>query len=195
MPVGTHGALKAMTPAQVDDAGAQIILANTYHLYLRPGHKRVRALGGLHEFMGWRHPILTDSGGFQVYSLAALSRVTDEGAEFQSHIDGSRHMLSPEKSIEVQICLNSDIIMCLDQCTRYPADRDEALKALELTTRWARRCKAVWDENKTKGALFGIVQGGVYESLRQRSLEGLMEIGFDGYAVGGLAVGEPEPAR
>ncbi len=192
MPVGTLGTVKSVTPEELSTCGAQIILGNTYHLYLRPGCEIIDLFEGLHRFMHWDKPILTDSGGFQLFSLAKLAKITEEGYAFQSHLDGSRHLLSPEKSMEVQLCLGSDIIMCLDQCTRYPADRDEALKALEITTRWARRCKTVWDESKTKGALFGIVQGGMYKDLREKSLADLMEIGFPGYAVGGLSVGEPK---
>jgi len=192
MPVGTLGTVKSVTPEELSACGAQIILGNTYHLYLRPGCDIIDLFSGLHRFMHWEKPILTDSGGFQLFSLAKLARITEEGYAFQSHLDGSRHLLSPEKSMEVQLCLGSDIIMCLDQCTRYPADRDEALKALEITTRWARRCKSVWDKSKTKGALFGIVQGGMYQDLREKSLADLMEIGFPGYAVGGLSVGEPK---
>jgi queuine tRNA-ribosyltransferase len=192
MPVGTLGSVKSVTPEELSACGAQIILGNTYHLYLRPGCDIIDLFSGLHRFMHWEKPILTDSGGFQLFSLAKLAKITEEGYAFQSHLDGSRHLLSPEKSMQVQRCLDSDIIMCLDQCTRYPADRDEALKALEITTRWARRCKTVWEGNPTEGALFGIVQGGMYKDLRQKSLADLMEIGFPGYAVGGLSVGEPK---
>jgi len=192
MPVGTLGSVKSVTPEELGDCGAQIILGNTYHLYLRPGCEIIDLFGGLHDFMNWRGPILTDSGGFQLFSLAKLAKITEEGYAFQSHIDGSRHLLSPEKSVEIQNCLGSDIIMCLDQCTPYPATRKEAQQALELTTRWAQRCKQIWEQSQSKGALFGIVQGGMYTDLREKSLADLMEIGFHGYAVGGLSVGEPK---
>ncbi len=192
MPVGTLGSVKSVTPEELSICGAQIILGNTYHLYLRPGCDIIDLFSGLHRFMHWKGPILTDSGGFQLFSLAKLAKITEAGYAFRSHIDGSSHLLSPEKSMEVQFCLDSDILMCLDQCTRYPADWDEALKALELTTRWARRCKTVWEKNKTGGTLFGIVQGGMHKDLREKSLADLMEIGFPGYAVGGLSVGEPK---
>ncbi len=190
MPVGTLASVKSLTPEELLDCGAQIILGNTYHLYLRPGCEVIRRFNGLHGFMHWDGPILTDSGGFQIFSLAKLRKVTEEGALFQSHIDGSQHMLTPEKSVEVQLCLGSDIIMCLDECIKYPTGRDEAKKALQLTTQWAKRCKAAL--GKEKNALFGIVQGGMFKDLRETSAHGLMEIGFSGYAVGGLSVGEPK---
>jgi queuine tRNA-ribosyltransferase len=193
MPVGTLGTVKAVTPEDLNGAGAQIILGNTYHLYLRPGCQVIDLFSGLHRFMNWHGPILTDSGGFQVFSLAKLSKITDEGYAFQSHIDGSRHMLSPEKSIEIQICLDSDIHMCLDQCIQYPAEYDQAREALELTTRWARRCKGAWKQKSAcRNHLFGITQGGMYKDLRARSVAEIVEIGFPGYAVGGLSVGEPK---
>jgi queuine tRNA-ribosyltransferase len=192
MPVGTLGSVKSVTPEELRECGAQIILGNTYHLYLRPGCEIIDLFGGLHDFMNWQGPILTDSGGFQLFSLAKLAKITEEGYAFQSHIDGSRHLLSPEKSLDIQHCLGSDIIMCLDQCTQYPATRGEAQKALELTTRWAQRCKKTWEQLQTKGALFGIVQGSMYPELREKSLAELMEIGFPGYALGGLSVGEPK---
>ena len=192
MPVGTLGSVKALSPEELVQCGAQIILGNTYHLYLRPGCEVIERFSGLHRFMNWDGPILTDSGGFQVFSLAKLSKLSEEGYAFQSHIDGSRHLLTPEKSIEIQRCLNSDIIMCLDQCLHYPAERSEAESALELTTRWAKRCRDARAENDIGGALFGIVQGGMFNDLRQRSLESIVEIGFNGYAVGGLSVGEPK---
>ncbi len=193
MPVGTLGTVKSLSPEELVGAEARIILGNTYHLYLRPGCDVIEPFGGLHRFMNWDRPILTDSGGFQIFSLAKLTRISEEGAAFQSHIDGSKHLLTPEKSIEIQICLDSDIIMCLDQCIEYPADREAAAKALELTTRWAGRCKTTWQEKTGgKNALFGIVQGGMYEDLRRRSADELAEIGFSGYAVGGLSVGEPK---
>ncbi|MEZ4525388.1 MAG: tRNA guanosine(34) transglycosylase Tgt [Desulfobacterales bacterium] len=193
MPVGTLGTVKALSPEELKDAGAQIILGNTYHLYLRPGTEVIDLFSGLHRFMNWDRPILTDSGGFQVFSLAKLTKITEEGANFQSHIDGSRHLLTPEKSVEVQICLDSDILMCLDQCIPYPAEEKQAKDALELTTRWARRCKKTWEEKTgRKNALFGIVQGGMYENLRRQSAEQLGEMDFPGYALGGLSVGEPK---
>ena len=193
MPVGTLGTVKALTPEDLTEAGAQIILGNTYHLYLRPGCEVIAKFSGLHDFMHWRLPILTDSGGFQVFSLAKLSKITEEGFSFQSHIDGSRHVLTPEKSVEVQICLNSDIMMCLDQCTPYPANRAETLDALTLTSRWAKRCWHYWEQDAgMKNSLFGIIQGGMYKDLREQSLAELMEMDFPGYAVGGLSVGEPK---
>ncbi|HUV77750.1 MAG TPA: tRNA guanosine(34) transglycosylase Tgt [Desulfobacterales bacterium] len=190
MPVGTLASVKSLTPEELLDCGVQIILGNTYHLYLRPGCEVIRGFNGLHRFMHWDGPILTDSGGFQIFSLAKLRKVTEEGALFQSHIDGSQHMLTPEKSVEVQLCLGSDIIMCLDECIKYPTGRDAANKALQLTTQWAKRCKAALGNEKN--ALFGIVQGGMFKDLRETSAHALMEIGFSGYAVGGLSVGEPK---
>lgn len=193
MPVGTLATVKAMSPEDLSDAGAQIILGNTYHLYLRPGCDIISQFSGLHRFMNWSGPILTDSGGFQVFSLAKLSKIAEEGYGFQSHIDGSKHLLTPEKAVEIQLCLDSDIIMCLDQCIKYPAEKDEARDALELTTRWAKRCKNSWEENDPNGhALFGIVQGGMFKDLREISANEIAEIGFSGYAVGGLSVGEPK---
>ena len=193
MPVGTQATVKAMSPEELKAAGAQIILGNTYHLYLRPGCDIIGKFAGLHRFMNWDRPILTDSGGFQVFSLSKLRKLTEEGYAFQSHIDGSRHMLSPEKSIEVQICLNSDIIMCLDQCLEHPANHEQASAALALTTRWAQRCKTFWQERTDRqNSLFGIVQGGMFADLRERSAEAIGAIGFPGYAIGGLSVGEPK---
>ncbi|MFZ1200564.1 MAG: tRNA guanosine(34) transglycosylase Tgt [Desulfobacterales bacterium] len=193
MPVGTQGTVKALSPEELVHCGAQIILGNTYHLYLRPGCDVIGRFGGLHRFMNWKKPILTDSGGFQVFSLARLSKVSEQGVAFQSHIDGSSHLLSPEKSVAIQVCLDSDIIMSLDQCIAYPAERDAAEQALALTARWAARCKDAW-RSDTDGhqALFGIVQGGMFRQLRARSADLTAEIGFDGYAVGGLSVGEPK---
>ncbi|QTA78071.1 Queuine tRNA-ribosyltransferase [Desulfonema limicola] len=192
MPVGTLGTVKSLSPEELIGAGTQIILGNTYHLYLRPGCQVIDLFSGLHDFMHWKGPILTDSGGFQVFSLAKLSKITEQGFSFQSHIDGSKHLLTPEKSIEVQICLNSDIIMCLDQCIQYPAEKKEAEDALNLTTRWAARCKNTWQEKTGgKNALFGIVQGGMFEDLRKISAQALTELDFSGYALGGLSVGEP----
>ncbi len=188
MPVGTRAAVKGIVPDLLRQTGSQIILANTYHLYLRPGHELVGRLGGLHAFMHWDAPLLTDSGGFQVYSLNGLVRVGDEGVRFQSHLDGSAHLLTPEKAISIQEALGADIIMCLDECTPYPASREQAARSLQLTLKWARRCRDA--HGRTDQALFGIVQGGMYADLRRESLDGLREIGFDGYALGGLSVGE-----
>jgi queuine tRNA-ribosyltransferase len=190
MPVGTQAAVKALTPEQVRGLGAEIILGNTYHLYLRPGHQLIADLGGLHRFMNWHGPILTDSGGFQIYSLGSLRKIAEEGATFQSHIDGSSHFLSPESAVEIQEALGSDIMMCLDECIAYPARREEAERALERTARWALRCKK--SRRNDRQALFGIIQGGVYPDLRLRSVEEITSIGFDGYAIGGLSVGEPK---
>jgi queuine tRNA-ribosyltransferase len=193
MPVGTLGTVKALSPEELLECGARIILGNTYHLYLRPGCDVISLFSGLHGFMNWKGPILTDSGGFQVYSLAKLSKITETGFSFQSHIDGSKHLLTPEKSVEIQICLDSDIIMCLDQCIQYPAGKKETRAALELTTRWAKRCKETWQEKARKeNSLFGIVQGGMYEDLRLQSAEALSQLDFPGYAIGGLSVGEPK---
>jgi queuine tRNA-ribosyltransferase len=192
MPVGTLATVKSLSPEDLLSCGAQIILGNTYHLYLRPGCDVIQAFSGLHRFMHWERPILTDSGGFQVFSLARLRKITEEGADFQSHIDGSRHLLTPEKAIEIQLRLNADIIMCLDQCIAYPSTQKEAADALNLTTRWARRCKISWmDQSDDAHALFGIVQGGMYPELRRASAEALVEMEFPGYAIGGLSVGEP----
>ncbi len=188
MAVGTQATVKAMTPEELRDIGAEIILANTYHLYLRPGHELIGRLGGLHSFMHWAHPLLTDSGGFQVYSLNALVQVSEEGVRFQSHLDGSAHFLTPEKAVSIQEALGADIIMCLDECTPYPASHEQAARSLDLTLNWSRRCRNA--QRRPEQALFGIVQGGMYADLRRRSLEGLGEIGFDGYALGGLSVGE-----
>lgn len=192
MPVGTLGSVKAVSPEDLRDVGARIILGNTYHLYLRPGCDVIDRFGSLHRFMNWGGPILTDSGGFQVFSLAGLRRMSEQGAEFQSHIDGSRHLLTPEKSIDIQLCLDSDIMMCLDQCLQYPASEQEADASLELTTRWARRCRDHWQNHgRPQNALFGIVQGGMFPALRAKSAQQLSELDFPGYAVGGLSVGEP----
>jgi queuine tRNA-ribosyltransferase len=190
MPVGTAGTVKALTPEQVRLSGAQILLGNTYHLMLRPTAERVARLGGLHRFMGWEGPILTDSGGFQVMSLAKIAKVTEEGATFQSHIDGSRHALSPERSIEIQAdLLGADIVMQLDECVAWPATPARAAEAMRLSVRWGERCKAAFG-GRADQALFGIQQGSTFEDLRRESTERLLETGFDGYAVGGLAVGE-----
>jgi queuine tRNA-ribosyltransferase len=192
MPVGTLGSVKALSPEELVDAGAQIILGNTYHLYLRPGCDVIDRFAGLHRFMHWDRPILTDSGGFQVFSLAGLAKLSEEGVTFQSHIDGSKHLLTPQKAIEIQTCLGSDIMMCLDQCIQYPAGREQSLAALETTTRWAQRCKQAWQQTANgQNTLFGIVQGSMFTDLRRQSAEELMNIGFPGYAIGGLSVGEP----
>ncbi|TSK08062.1 MAG: tRNA guanosine(34) transglycosylase Tgt [Geobacter sp.] len=188
MPVGTQATVKAMTPEELVEVGSQIILANTYHLYLRPGHELIGRLGGLHRFMHWDRPMLTDSGGFQVFSLGELRKISEEGVKFRSHIDGSRHFISPEVSIAIQEALGADIAMCFDECPPYPAERRYVEKSLELTTRWARRCK---DAHKREDqALFGIVQGGMHGDLRRESAKQITDIGFDGYALGGLSVGE-----
>jgi queuine tRNA-ribosyltransferase len=191
MPVGTVGTVKAMYPEQVKETGAEILLGNTYHLMLRPGAERVAALGGLHEFMDWPQPILTDSGGFQVMSLAKLRKLTEHGVTFRSHLDGNAYELTPERSIEIQILLDSDIIMQLDECIALPAERAEMARAMELSLRWAARSKAAFG-HQPRRALFGIVQGGDDAELRARSARGLTDIGFSGYSVGGLAVGEPQ---
>ena len=191
MPVGTRATVKAMTPEEVKDLGAQIILSNTYHLYLKPGHDLIREAGGLHKFMNWHGPILTDSGGFQVFSLGDLRKIKEEGVQFRSHIDGSKHFISPEKSIEVQNALGSDIMMAFDECAPYPSTYEYVKNSMERTTRWAKRCKDYhkdWDRQ----ALFGIVQGGMYKDLRHESAEALVDMDFSGYAVGGLSVGEPK---
>lgn len=188
MPVGTQASVKTVTPEELLACRAEIILANTYHLYLRPTHTLIQQLGGLHQFMHWDRPILTDSGGFQVYSLAGLRKLTDEGALFQSHLDGSRHLLTPEKAVDIQASLGSDIAMVLDECVPYPAKYDYALASQELTTRWARRAKAA--QHRPGQALFGIVQGSMYPDLREKSARELVELGFDGYALGGFCVGE-----
>jgi queuine tRNA-ribosyltransferase len=195
MPVGTGATVKAMFPEDVAASGADIILANTYHLMLRPGAERIAKLGGLHKFMHWDGPILTDSGGYQVMSLAKLRRIEERGVTFQSHVDGATVALTPERAIEVQCLLGADIQMVLDECTPYPATREEAKSSLELSLRWAERCKGAFAARALPGqALFGIAQGGVYPDLRERSARALMDSGFDGYAVGGLAVGEGQGA-
>ncbi len=188
MPVGTQATVKAMTPEELREVKAQIILANTYHLYIRPGHELVKRMGGLHRFMNWSGPILTDSGGFQVFSLGELRKIKEDGVTFQSHVDGSYHFISPETSIAIQEALGADVIMCFDDCPPYPSDREHVRKSMEMTTRWAARCKAA--KRRDDQALFGIVQGGMYLDLRERSAAELSEIGFDGYALGGLSVGE-----
>lgn len=191
MPVGTQATVKSMTPEELKEMNAEIILSNTYHLYLRPGHELVKKAGGLHQFMNWDRPILTDSGGFQVFSLGELRKITEEGVTFQSHIDGSKHFLSPEKVMEIENALGADIIMAFDECPPYPADYDYVKQSLERTTRWAVRCKEA-HTNTENQALFGIVQGGMYEDLRKQSVKELVELDFPGYSIGGLSVGEPK---
>jgi len=184
MPVGTNATVKAMTPEDLLAINAQIILSNTYHLYLRPGHQLVEKMGGLHKFMNWNRPILTDSGGFQVFSLGELRKITEDGVKFQSHIDGSYHVLTPEFATQIQESLGADIIMCFDECPPATADKNYVARSLDMTTRWAKRCK---DVHKREGQqLFGIIQGGMHYDLRARSLEDICSIGFDGYALGGL---------
>ncbi len=191
MPVGTQGTVKSMTPEELKKVNAQIILSNTYHLFLRPGHKLVEEAGGLHEFMNWDRPILTDSGGFQVFSLGQLRKITEEGVEFQSHLDGSKKFLSPEKAIEIQNSLGSDIMMAFDECCKYPSTYEYTKQSMERTTRWAKRCKEA-NKNEEKQGIFGIIQGGFYEDLRKKSAEDLIELDFSGYAIGGISVGEPK---
>ena len=191
MPVGTQATVKSLTPEELkEEVNAQIILSNTYHLYLRPGHELVKEAGGLHKFMNWDRPILTDSGGFQVFSLGDLRKITEEGVEFKSHLDGSRHFLSPEKVMEIENALGADIIMAFDECVEYPAEYDYTKQSMERTTRWAKRCKEA-HKNTENQALFGIVQGGMYKDLREKSAKDLVDLNFPGYAVGGLSVGEP----
>jgi queuine tRNA-ribosyltransferase len=211
MPVGTNATVKAMGPDDMKELGAEVLLSNTYHLYLRPGHEIIREVGGLHSFMKWDGPILTDSGGFQVFSLSPLRKIRDDGVEFRSHIDGSLHFLTPELAMEIQHALGSDIAMVFDECTPYPASKEYALNSLKLTTEWAKRCEDARNNPSpsvgaglcacpgqrqgiapTKQALFGIVQGGVYKDLRKQSAEELIQMDFDGYALGGLSVGEPK---
>jgi queuine tRNA-ribosyltransferase len=191
MPVGTYGTVKAMSPEELEGLGAQIVLGNTFHLWLRPGTEIMEKHGGLHGFMGWKHPILTDSGGFQVFSLE--SKLSEEGVRFASPINGDKLLLTPEDSMRIQKALNSDVVMVFDECTPYPATEEQARKSMELSMRWAARSKRAHEGNTN--ALFGIVQGSVYEQLRDRSLEALTEVGFDGYAIGGLAVGETSEER
>jgi len=192
MPVGTYGAVKGLSPEEVAASGAQIVLGNTFHLWLRPGLEVLRRHGGLHRFMGWPRPILTDSGGFQVFSLGALRRITEEGVHFASPVNGDRLFLTPEESMRIQQVLDSDIAMVFDECTPYPASEAQAADSMRLSLRWAERSKAAW---RGANALFGIVQGGMYEHLREESLAALQSLGFDGYAVGGLSVGEPKQER
>lgn len=196
MPVGTQGTVKAMSNNELLECGAEIILGNAYHLNLRPGLDVIKKAGGLHKFMGWQRPILTDSGGYQVFSLAKLRKLSEEGAEFSSHIDGSRHFITPEKAIEIQETLGSDIMMAFDECVHYPAARDYVEQSLDLTTRWARRSKEYFINSQlptpNSQLLFGIVQGSTYSDLRKKAVEELLAIGFDGYAIGGVSVGEPQ---
>ena len=188
MPVGTQATVKTMTPADLDGMGFQMIIVNAYHLYLRPGHETVKKLGGLQKFMGWNKPVATDSGGFQVLSLAKTRKILEHGISFQSHLDGSSHLLTPKKAVEIQEYLNSDIMMCLDECPPVEAPKEYIEKAVDLTTKWAKECKESQTDNKK--ALFGIVQGGIFEDLRQKSMDGLIELDFDGYSIGGLGIGE-----
>ncbi len=190
MPVGTYGSVKGLTPEQVEETGADIILGNTFHLMLRPGTEIIKGAGGLHNFIGWDKPILTDSGGFQVFSLGDMRKITEEGVTFQSPVNGDRVLMTPESSMQVQRDLGSDIVMIFDECTPYPATEQEAAVSMRLSLRWAERSKTAHGDNPS--ALFGIIQGGMYESLRDESLKGLLDIGFDGYAIGGLSVGEPK---
>src|SRR5262245_51213209 len=192
MPVGTYGAVKAMSPEELAAGGSQIVLGNTFHLWLRPGLEVIAKHRGLHRFMGWDRPILTDSGGFQVFSLGAMRKISEEGVQFASPVNGDRLLLTPEESMRIQACLDSDIAMAFDECTAYPATEAEAAASMRLSMRWARRSKSAF---RSSNVLFGIVQGGMYEPLREESLEELKTIGFDGYAVGGLAVGEPKEER
>ena len=191
MPVGTQATVKSLTPEELIDVNAQIILSNTYHLFLRPGHELVKEAGGLHKFMNWNRPILTDSGGFQVFSLGKLRTITEEGVEFQSHIDGSKKFLSPEKAIEVENALGSDIMMAFDECCPYPSTYEYTKRSMERTTRWAKRCKEAHKRPEEQG-LFGIIQGGFYKDLREQSTRDLIELDFPGYAIGGISVGEPK---
>ena len=194
MPVGTQATVKAMTPEELREVGAQIILGNTYHLHVRPGEKLISRLGGLHRFMNWDGPILTDSGGFQVFSLAKLRKISEEGVRFQNHLDGTPTFIGPETSMEIQRDLGSDIVMLFDECPPHPCAHEAADKSLELTLRWARRCKDWWaaQPQESRPLLFGITQGSSYPDLREKSARALVDIGFDGYAIGGVSVGEPE---
>jgi len=192
MPVGTYGTVKGMTPRDLTEIQAQIILGNTFHLWMRPGLDIMEKFGGLHQFMGWKGPILTDSGGFQVFSLGAMRKIKEEGVHFRSPVNGDKLFLTPEESMRIQTVLNSDIVMIFDECTPYPATHTEARLSMEMSMRWARRSRDSFDALGNNNGLFGIVQGGMYEDLRDISLQGLEEIGFDGYAIGGLSVGEPK---
>jgi queuine tRNA-ribosyltransferase len=194
MPVGTQATVKAMSPEELRSLGAHIILGNTYHLHVRPGEKLIARLGGLHRFMSWDRPILTDSGGFQVFSLAKLRKITEQGVHFQNHLDGTPTFIGPETSMEIQRDLGSDIVMLFDECPPHPCSHSDASKSLDLTLRWAQRCRDWWDSQPVEGRplIFGIVQGSSHADLREKSARALVEIGFDGYAVGGVSVGEPE---
>ena len=194
MPVGTQATVKAMSPDELKSLGAQVILGNTYHLHVRPGEKRIARLGGLHRFMSWDRPILTDSGGFQVFSLARLRKITEEGVHFQNHLDGTPTFIGPETSMEIQRDLGSDIAMAFDECPPHPCAHEAASKSLDLTLRWARRCKDWWESQpeESRPLVFGIAQGAGHADLREKSARSLVEIGFDGYAIGGVSVGEPE---
>ncbi|CAM3078267.1 tRNA guanosine(34) transglycosylase Tgt [Vibrio rarus] len=192
MPVGTYGTVKGMTPEEVKETGAEILLGNTFHLWLRPGQEVMKLHGDLHDFMNWQGPILTDSGGFQVFSLGDLRKITEQGVHFRNPVNGDKIFMDAEKSMEIQKDLGSDIVMIFDECTPYPATHDEAQKSMEMSLRWAQRSRDHFNKLENPNSLFGIVQGGVYEDLRDVSVEGLTKIGFDGYAVGGLAVGEPK---
>src|SRR5512136_51039 len=191
LPVGTQGSVKSLTPEELVEIGVEAVLGNTYHLYLRPGHDTIGRLGGLHAFIHWERPILTDSGGFQIFSLGSLRKISEEGVTFQSHLDGSSHFLSPEKVMEIQRVLGSDIAMVLDECVPYPSPYEHVKASVERTNNWAKRCLQVRHESDP--ALFAIVQGGVYRDLREKSVEALAEMEFQGYAIGGLSVGEPKP--
>ncbi|MEM7217962.1 MAG: tRNA guanosine(34) transglycosylase Tgt [Pseudomonadota bacterium] len=192
MPCGTYGTVKGMTPQQLDEVGTRILLGNTFHLMLRPGDAQIAALGGLHRFMRWSGPILTDSGGFQVWSLGELRKISEGGVTFRSPVNGDRVELTPERSMAVQANLGSDIVMCFDECTTYPATESAARESMQLSMRWAARCRTAFDAGENPNALFGIVQGGMYPALRRESVERLVDVGFHGYAVGGLSVGEPK---
>ena len=191
MPVGTQATVKSLTPEELKEVNAQIILSNTYHLFLRPGHELIEEAGGLHKFMNWDRPILTDSGGFQVFSLGQLRKISEDGVEFQSHLDGSKKFLSPEKVMEIENSLGADIIMAFDECCPYPSTYEYTKKSMERTTRWAKRCKEAHNREKDQG-LFGIIQGGFYKDLREKSAAELIELDFPGYAIGGISVGEPK---
>ena len=193
MPVGTQGSVKAVSPEELEASGVEVILANTYHLYLRPGHQIIEKLGGLHRFMNWSGPILTDSGGFQVYSLSPLRTISDDGVSFQSHLDGSKHFIGPEEAMTIQKSLGGDMVMTFDECVPFPADYDYVVNSVKLTSLWARRC--IDFRLQPHQTLFGIVQGGMYRDLREMSARALVEIGFDGYAIGGLSVGENRATR
>ncbi len=191
MPVGTQATVKALSQEDLEAIGAQIILGNAYHLYLRPGMETLEMAGGIHGFMNWKKPVLTDSGGFQVFSLSALNKITPEGVTFQSHLDGSRHLFTPAKAVDIQISIGADIMMCFDECTAYPVTREKAEKSMRMTHDWAIKCKARWEAREaTNQALFGIVQGSVFEDLRRESATGLVDLDFPGYAIGGVSVGE-----